>query len=77
MFEGCVKAGGENTCYAYLEIPTSRVGYFVATFFRSHFLGGRRHSCKYGTFKNVSRRELREVIPSNVGRGLLERYSLV
>jgi hypothetical protein len=31
MVEGCVKAGGENTCYAYLEIPTSRVGYFVAT----------------------------------------------
>jgi hypothetical protein len=42
-------------------------------FFRSHFLGGRRHSCKYGAFNNVSRRGLREVIPSNVGRGLLER----
>jgi hypothetical protein len=33
MFEGCVKAGGENTCYAYREIPTSKVGYFVAAFF--------------------------------------------
>jgi hypothetical protein len=33
MLEGCVKAGGENTCYAYLEIPISRIGYFATTLF--------------------------------------------
>jgi hypothetical protein len=32
MLEGCVKAGGENTCYAYLEIP-ARVGYFAGVLF--------------------------------------------